>query len=119
MISILFLLNIKHFIIDFVLQTEQQVKCKGIFGNPVGFAHSFEHGIWTAVILCFYTNIEYALIIAYCEVVIHYLTDFCKMRYGCQDITNKKFWIHLGLDQFIHQLTYLGIIKVLDFYALF
>ena len=119
MIHLLFLLNLKHFIIDFVLQTEQQVKYKGIFGHPVGFSHSFEHGIWTSAILCFYINLEYALLIGYCEAIIHYLTDYCKMRYGCRDLTNKKFWAHLGLDQLIHQITYLGIIKVLDLCGIF
>lgn len=117
MIILLLLLLTKHFVIDFILQTKRQVECKGIFGHPVGFAHSFEHGIWTGAILSFYVPMQTALLIAYLETLIHYLTDFCKMRYGCQDIDNKRFWIHLGFDQFIHQLTYLGIVEVLAFGA--
>lgn len=111
-ILILFgLLSIKHFIVDFVLQTDRQVQTKGILFHPVGFSHSLEHGIWTAAILSFYTPLGYAILIGYLETPIHYTIDFLKMRFGCRDTTKKLFWVQLGLDQLAHYLTYIMIIK--------
>ena len=109
MIELLFLLITKHFIIDFFLQTPAQVKYKGVWAHPVGFSHSLEQGIWTAVILCFYVDIRLAVAISYCELLIHYITDYTKMKHGCKDITQKAFWFQLGLDQYVHYLTYLSI----------
>lgn len=109
---LLFLFITKHFIIDFILQTERQVFTKGIWGHPVGFSHSFEHGIWTAVILVFYIKIELALCLAFSEIFIHYVTDFCKMAFGEKNCQKKRFWIQLGLDQYIHYLTYFYLIFI-------
>lgn len=112
-ILIFFLLTLKHFIIDFILQTERQVQTKGILFHPVGFSHSLEHGIWTAVIFNFFIPFEYAILFGYAETPIHYTVDFLKMRFGCRDITKKLFWFQLGLDQFAHYLTYIIFIEVL------
>jgi hypothetical protein len=39
------LLQIKHFICDFVLQTSRHVQFKGIYGHPAGVEHSAIHAI--------------------------------------------------------------------------
>lgn len=107
-----FLFITKHFIIDFILQTERQVQTKGIWGHPVGFSHSFEHGIWSAAILVFFMKTELAIFLAFSEIFIHYITDFCKMSFGEKDCQKKQFWINLGLDQYVHYLTYLYLIFI-------
>lgn len=104
------LLFFKHYLIDFVFQTEEQVKGKGIYGNLHGVRHSLEHAILTLWITLMITiNLPLSLMIGTVDFVIHYHIDWAKMNYGCRDITNKLFWNHLGLDQFAHALTYIGI----------
>jgi hypothetical protein len=105
-----FLLFTKHYIVDFILQTIEQVRTKGIWGHPVGFSHSLEQGIWTAVVLVFFTDFHTAVAVGIIETHIHYITDWCKMRFGEKNMQEKLYWIQLGGDQYVHYLTYLAII---------
>lgn len=106
MLTLLFL---KHFYIDFVNQTQEEVNRKGIFGDLIGIGHSVKHGLLTFAIILAYVNPLTALTISIIEIIIHYLTDWTKMNYGCKDINDRKFWVHLGLDQLVHSLTYINI----------
>jgi hypothetical protein len=110
---LLVLLQIKHWLIDFVYQTDAMIKYKGHYGHSDGLEHSLWHGGASVVILTLFTPIEWAVILAFVDFVVHYHIDFIKMRYGEKDITNKRFWHHLGFDQMLHQLTYIGIIYAL------
>lgn len=113
---------LKHFIVDFLLQTEYQWKNKGTFFHPGGVFHSLLHGLSTTFIL-FY-GIDYltdfgkpeliiCFIIGNIDFLIHYMVDWGKIN------INKKFnlipektmfWVMLGLDQTLHLLTYVFII---------
>lgn len=104
-ITLLFL-QFKHWLVDFVLQTDAQVRGKGIFGNVDGIKHSLQHGFLTALIL-FLIFGYIGLLIGLIDFVLHYLIDWTKMNYGNRDITNKLFWADLGLDQYAHQICYL------------
>lgn len=105
------LLFIKHWYIDFVNQSEVEVKGKGIYGNWDGLGHSIKHGLATAIIFGFFVfNFEVAVILGLIDFVIHYHVDYCKMRFGNRDITTKAFWAQLGLDQLAHYLTYIFLV---------
>jgi hypothetical protein len=109
---LLILLQIKHWYIDFVNQSDEEVKGKGIYGNWSGIQHSLKHGIGTMLCLTLVTGSGYeiaAFILGLFDFVAHYHIDWLKMNYGNRDITNPKFWAHLGLDQMAHQIIYLGI----------
>ena len=115
---VLIWLQVKHWIVDFVLQTEAQVNNKGIYGNPVGIGHSLEHAIGTLVALVvasFYVQLSvfWIIVAAILDGIIHYHIDWAKMKWGSRDITTKAFWSHLGLDQMAHQISYLFLIIVL------
>mgnify|MGYP006271425455 CR=1 FL=1 len=103
---ILFLLQLKHWYIDFVNQTPEEVKSKGVYGKPIGVWHSLKHAIATGII---FTFVDYTIaIVVFCfDLILHYHIDYAKMNFGCQDINNPKFWNHLGLDQLLHQLCYI------------
>jgi hypothetical protein len=49
--------------------------------------------------------------------LIHYHTDFIKIRYGVKDMAQQKFWWQLGQDQLVHQLTYVVIIASVQYFA--
>lgn len=103
--SFLILIQVKHFVVDFILQTDEMVVGKGIYGNLAGINHSFQHALATFAI-CFVYVPDLALLLATLDFVTHYHIDYVKIRYGNRDIKTKQFWVHLGLDQLAHQLVY-------------
>lgn len=102
------LLFIKHWYIDFVFQTDEELKNKGTYGAWAGIKHSLKHGLATLIIfLVLDVSLLLAIAIAVLDAVIHYHVDWIKMNHGNKDMTDPKFWNHLGLDQLAHYLTYL------------
>jgi hypothetical protein len=108
-IFILILLQIKHWYVDFVNQSDEEVKHKGTYLDLRGIGHSFKHGLTTAAILGFFIVPVWAIIMGILDFVLHYHIDWIKMNYGNPDITTKTFWNHLGADQMAHQLVYIFI----------
>lgn len=112
MILILTLLAVKHFYVDFVLQTKEQIECKGIYGHPKGLEHSAWHGALTAIIFWFWLSSSEALFLGLVDFFLHYHIDYAKMHYGEKDSSKKEFWVHFGLDQLAHTLTYIFLILI-------
>lgn len=114
---ILFLLFTKHFIVDFPLQTPFQWMNKGTYGHAGGILHATLHAVGTlGIFLLFYASIEGAFILAFIDGVVHYHIDWAKMninkKYGWQPDKHPEFWILLGLDQYLHALTYLLLVFI-------
>lgn len=115
----LLLLFVKHWYVDFVNQTDEEVLTKGMYGKWPGVYHSIKHGLATAVIVYCIGDWEFdvtpvgALAIGFVDFVAHYNTDYLKRRYGNRDISTPAFWAQLGLDQLVHYTTYLGIVWIL------
>ena len=119
MITILTLLVIKHFFIDFVNQTEQEVYEKGIYLKKYGINHSLKHGLLTIVILLAVTKVDIALcyLIGLIEFLVHYHIDWAKMNLNKHynlTINDKWYWILLGFDQLLHYLTYIAILVTIN-----
>ena len=111
---LLVLLFIKHWYIDFVNQSNEEVAGKGIYGNAHGLMHSIKHGVATTLIfLVYFQSFEFSVIIGLIDFVLHYHIDWAKMninrRYG-YTIEMPQFWAWLGLDQLAHQLCYVLLI---------
>lgn len=112
---LLSLLFTKHFIIDFPMQKPYQWMNKGTYGHPGGVLHAGLHGIGT--LLCFYWIAPMAACyLAIADMIIHYHIDWAKMnlnaKYGWKADTHEEFWILLGFDQFLHSLTYVGLVAL-------
>lgn len=106
-----FFLLTKHLIFDWYLQTDEMIKRKGVLFDLVGASHSALHGVGTFIsVILFVKCFNDAIFIAVADFIIHYVIDFIKMNFGCQDMRSKKFWNHIGLDQYLHQITYLGFV---------
>lgn len=113
LILILFVLFVlKHFIADFILQTDTMVREKGTYGARGGIHHSFVHGLLTALIMFpLLDMIVVSLVIGLFDAVCHYHIDWAKMNISKRYTTaDKEFWFWLGVDQMLHYLTYIGII---------
>ena len=112
----LILLQIKHYYVDFVNQSDDEIRCKGIYGDSIGLGHSVKHGVGTALCLLAVVGFDYmgfCIVCGMIDFVVHYHIDYIKANYGKRDITSPKFWNHLGLDQMCHQITYLVIVYLM------
>lgn len=124
LISLLF---VKHLVIDFVLQTPYQYTNKGIYGHPGGILHAGLHTAGTALVLYLlaplisYPIWDYSIVVFWLSLmdgVIHYHMDWLKTqvcnkynykpspRLGCTNNQATLFYWWLGLDQTVHNLTY-------------
>jgi hypothetical protein len=115
---LLLILNIKHFIYDFLWQPPFMWQNKGTYGHIGGILHAAMHSIVTGAILAgfgFAAWPVYGIMIL--EFVIHYHMDWFKMWYnkrkGWGATTHPEFWVLTGFDQLIHALTYLLIAALL------
>jgi hypothetical protein len=111
---LLVLLQVKHWYIDFVNQTQAEIDSKGNYGALDGISHSAKHGLGTIfVFLLVGLDPALSVTLGAIDMVIHYHIDWIKMRFGTQDITTKEFWSQLGLDQLAHAFTYIGLVWIL------
>ena len=110
-------LEIKHFVCDFVIQTSYQAQNKGIYGHPGGIVHAGLQAIAGALVFLVITPpLAVALAIVIGEFVLHYHIDWTK-----EQVLKRMHWQHpapqywwtLGFDQLLHHLTYIGIAAVL------
>jgi len=111
--------QLKHFVVDFLMQGPYQFLNKGTYGHPGGILHSGLHAATTFLIFVMLWgagigSIPLAALLAVVEFLIHYHIDWAKVqinkRYQWKPDTSKEFWFLLGLDQLLHQLTYIGLI---------
>lgn len=105
-------LEIKHWYIDFVNQSDIEIAHKGIYLHWLGLKHSIKHGLATFAILYTITKFDYlyfSLFLATLDFFIHYHIDWIKMNYANRDSRTSEFWSHLGLDQLAHHISYIVI----------
>lgn len=111
MLITLALLFVKHWYVDFVIQTQKEVDTKGQYLVWPGTWHSIKHGIGTLLVFAIMgESVLGAILLAVIDTVTHYHIDWAKMNFGNRDITTPQFWSHLGLDQLAHYLVYLALI---------
>lgn len=130
------LFEVKHYLADFVFQTEymlRKFRPGWEFVLPLA-SHCAVHAVFTLGILLYFKPHLWYLCLA--EFVIHFVMDRIKASPkllgqfdalskrewkamqehadcpGCANdkVSNKFFWFSLGFDQMIHNLTYLAIV---------
>jgi hypothetical protein len=118
MTTIIFLLlafQVKHFIVDFPMQTPFQWQNKGTYGHLGGILHAGLHAAATLAILMLF-NIPFiaSFLLALAEGIVHYHIDWAKMNInrakGWECNKHAQFWVLLGFDQLLHQLTYIALL---------
>lgn len=107
-------LQVKHVVADYVLQSGWMLASKGRYGAAGGIAHAGVHGAMTAVVLAL-GGLAFGVLaaIAVTEAIVHYHIDWGKERVvsgKALGTGDGGFWLALGLDQFLHQITYLAIV---------
>jgi hypothetical protein len=113
---ILLFFLLKHLIVDFMLQTPYQFLNKGIYGHPGGLLHAGLHSLATFLILISTATLAFTVIVSLIDGIVHYHVDWSKvnitkrMGWTMQD---QHYWYILGIDQFLHYLTYWAILVVM------
>ena len=115
----LLLLQLKHFVCDFVTQTPYQLRYKGIYGHPAGLLHAAHHvvgsgavfAVLAAVVPLPLTLTLVAMLLG-AEFLLHYHIDWAKEHVIRPYVASQgpAFWAIFGFDQFLHQLTYVAIV---------
>ncbi len=104
----------KHFFCDFAVQTLRQVQEKGVYGRRGGIEHAGLHAITSIPPLLILTRSPLAIgAIVIFEFVLHYHVDWTKARLDkafSLTVANQAYWMLFGLDQLIHQMTYIGFV---------
>jgi hypothetical protein len=116
LVGVLILL-FKHLVFDFFLQTSYQYQNKGIYGHPGGILHAALHAFGTTpIFLWIAPSAALAAAIVVGEFVLHYHIDWTKEQVTQRwqlTANDAPFWWALGVDQFLHGLTYLAIVALL------
>ncbi len=107
-------LEIKHYIADYFLQPGWMLAGKGNIFHPGGYAHAGLHALLSLIVLVGAgTPIGLALALFAAEFVLHYALDYSKAAYSRGvhlDNRPARFWALHGMDQLLHQLTYVAMI---------
>ena len=113
LIAILCVLEVKHYICDFPLQTRYQFLNKGTYLHPGGILHSGVHALFTmSAFLIAPPTFALGIAIVVGEFLVHYHIDWSKeqvIRRNGWTATQREFWWAIGADQLLHHLTYLAI----------
>lgn len=106
--------QVKHVLGDFVLQNSYILEHRRIWGHPGGLLHIAIHAALTLPLLLA-AGVHGLLFLAILlgEAVFHYHVDWAKdnilHREGWGP-TDKQYWWLMGIDQMLHQLSYLVIV---------
>ena len=107
-------LEIKHFVADYLLQPGWMLAGKGNVLEFGGYAHAgIDAGMSLIILLLVGTPIGLALALFAAEFVLHYALDYAKIHYSTGvHVENRpaRFWALHGVDQLLHQLTYVVMI---------
>lgn len=110
------LFAVKHFIADFVLQSNWMVAQKGRYGQPGGIVHAVVHmGGSIPALMVLGAGPWLMAVLVLGEGVVHYHLDYLKERVSRHlglGAGDKGFWVLLGADQALHHLTYVVIVWV-------
>lgn len=109
-LALLGLFTVKHFVADFVLQSPYILKNRRFYGHPGGILHTGIHAAGSLIVLVLMSTPPFLLLkILVVEALVHYHVDWAKdnivLHFNMKP-TERRYWIALGADQTVHQLTY-------------
>jgi len=106
---VLVFFTLKHFLADWVLQTDEIARKKG---KEIKFLliHSFHHSFLILLIALFGFEWGRVISIAAAEFILHSFIDYLKASeklLGKYKYPSKPYFVFLGFDQTLHQLAYI------------
>lgn len=111
---LLVLLQVKHLLADFFLQTRRMLAGRGEYLHLGRLQHAGLHAVLSLpAFLVIGAPWTFTLILCAVEGVLHYHIDWAKGVYSaktCHGPSDAAYWRAFGLDQLLHQLTYVGMV---------
>lgn len=108
------LLQIKHMFADYYLQTPKMLSGRSTYFHWGRAQHAGVHVLGSVIVfLLFGAPWSFIVIIAALEWVVHFNIDFAKASYSDKkklSPTQAAFWRAAGLDQLMHNLTYVAMV---------
>lgn len=108
------LLQIKHMFADYYLQTPKMLSGRGEYFHLGRAQHAAVHVAGSVIVLAaFGAPVLFILTVGLLEWVIHFNIDFLKASYSDKkqlEPTQAAFWRATGLDQCLHNLTYVAMV---------
>lgn len=108
------LLMAKHTVADFPLQPRYMWANKGTYGHLGGIVHALVHGVLTVGVLVEWMSFAASCTLGLVDAVVHYHVDWAKMninkKLGWTATTHEQFWWLVGVDQFLHFMTYAALV---------
>ncbi len=115
--AVLAVLQIKHFICDYTLQSSYQLLNKGTYLHPGGLLHAGLHALFTtSAFFVVRPTLALGIGIIVGEFLVHYHIDWAKeqlIKFMGWTPMQGPFWWALGFDQLLHHLTYIVIALLL------
>jgi hypothetical protein len=117
LLAVLAILEVKHFIFDYPLQTRYHIENKGSYGHLGGIVHSgMQAGATVATFFAVTPSLALGAAIVAGEFVLHYHFDWGKDQINKRlhlTPSDRRFWWAIGADQLLHHLTYIAIAGIL------
>ncbi len=108
------LLQVKHMFADFFLQTRRMLEGRSTYLHMGRAQHAGVHALLSIpVFLVFGAGYGFVFALIVAEWVVHFHLDWAKARYSVQRALNPTqalFWNAFGVDQALHQLTYIAMV---------
>lgn len=118
LIGLLAWLQFKHFVADYLLQPAWILRGKGDLLHPGGYAHAGLHALGSlpALMLFDLNGVWLAMLMAG-EFSLHFVIDHFKAIHAHKRpaaMTTRAYWAAHGADQFLHHLTYVGMLALVS-----
>ena len=114
LLVLLCLLQAKHMFADYFLQTKMMLDGRETYIHFGRFLHAGVHAVGSLLVFAAIgASLVFILPLILAEWVVHYHIDWLKGRYtAIQKLTpaDAAFWRAAGVDQALHQLTYVVMI---------
>ncbi|MEM1352313.1 MAG: DUF3307 domain-containing protein [Pseudomonadota bacterium] len=121
LLALLILLQTKHMFADYFLQTKIMLDGRETYVHFGRFLHAGIHAAGSVIaFLLVGAPIGFIIPVVLAEWVVHFHIDWMKGRYTAQQgltPADAAFWRAAGVDQALHQLTYVLMIWVWLVYA--
>ncbi len=111
---LLILLQVKHLFADFFLQTPRMLMNRDRYVHLGRAEHAGLHAIMSFLALILIgAPLGFSFVLSVLELIVHYHIDWAKGRHSASTKLGPEdagFWRAFGVDQLMHQLTYIAMI---------
>lgn len=115
LVGFLVAIQLKHMLVDFFWQPAYMWKNKGTLTHPGGYLHAGAHSAGSFLVFLAF-GLDVAVTVAAVDFFAHYAIDYWKVNANRKDgagpLTDPVFWERVGIDQFLHQVTYIGLVVI-------